>query len=980
MKLLYVIHQFFPFAQSGTEQYCLAAAREARRRGDEVVVLSMHDDWGVEEPPVLVFDVPYDGFRVRRLRHWLGLNPNEVLRDYRNPAVAAAFAQVLREERPDAVHFFHLRKLGGDLLAVAKRTGAPVVVSLTDFWYLCPRFTLLRADGSLCDGPPAGSHGCAFCAAPELLAEPVPPADAAVVGDASPPSQLAALLRRKDWLLQQLALADSVLAPSQFLARMFVHNGLPPSRLCVLPYGLDQGRVARRPVPRPRTPLRVGFAGVFSPWKGAAVLIEAVRSLPGPLELSLWGNDQETMFLDNIAALKRSAGDDPRIRFAGAFGREQIDEVYASMDVLVVPSVWYENTPFVILEAFEAGVPVIASDLGGMSEVVQDGRNGFHFPAGDSAALAAILAACRDDPERLRSLRPAPPGTIRDNYEVFAACYRRQPPPAVPPLDPPTAAAPREPRWFALLLPLVWLLALLLAAATLLLDLLCLPWIWWRRRHRRADAAPPCRNASVVVLNWNGIDFLKELLPSLQVAVARCPGDHEVIVVDNGSDDGSADFCAREHGWVRVVRVPENRFFIRGNLEGSKVATRDILVFLNNDMRVEPDFLVELLAPFGPPDLFAVTARIDMQGHRQETGCTRMHEKRGELRLLQVDGQDEGLVPAQWAGGGSSAFDRAKYEALGGFEVLYDPCYVEDVSLSYLAWKRGWRVLFAGRSVVHHAFRGTSSKVFGHRRVEALDRRNRELFFWRAVTDPGLVLLHAAMLPWHLLKAAKTTGLALQLAALLRALPRLPRALLLRQAARARQRRTDREVLALANNVQAHRRAVRGAWPGPLRLLSLAVGGSAPASSEEVVVLPHALPPPAADQRPIEDLFGLIPRRLWPSAGDGPRREGARHLLREHDHDAVFCCDLDSYAAAAPFLSGAVIVHLDGFAPATAGLEPRRERRFFAQLASQAAAISCADADTASALQPLLGRAPTVLDRRDPAAVAALLRAVLGAR
>ena len=173
-----------------------------------------------------------------------------------------------------------------------------------------------------------------------------------------------------------------------------------------------------------------------------------------------------------------------------------------------------------------------------------------------------------------------------------------------------------------LLLPIVWLLVIAFAGLVLAIDLLCMPWLWWLRR-ALVDRAPATRNASVVVLNWNGLHFLRELMPSLQTAIARCPGDHEVIVVDNGSDDGSAEWLAREHAWAKVVRLPENRFFIRGNAAGAAVATRDILVYLNNDMRVEPDWLVELLRPFGPDDLFATSSRIEMQGNRTETGLTR---------------------------------------------------------------------------------------------------------------------------------------------------------------------------------------------------------------------------------------------------------------------------------------------------------------------------------------------------------------------
>lgn len=349
-------------------------------------------------------------------------------------------------------------------------------------------------------------------------------------------------------------------------------------------------------------------------------------------------------------------------------------------------------------------------------------------------------------------------------------------------------------------LPLVWAGALVFAFVVLLVDAICTPFVWLSRR-APADRAPPTRNASIVVLNWNGLHFLRELMPSLRVAVAGCPGDHEVIVVDNGSDDGSADWLAAEHAWARVVRLPENRFFIRGNAAGAAVATRDILVFLNNDMRVEPDWLAELLRPFGPGDLFATSSRIVMQGPRTETGLTRCFVRHGEVRFVQPNGAPGDGQPVLWAGGGSSAFDRAKYDAIGGFEDLYEPCYVEDVSLSWQAWRRGWRALYVHGSVVHHAHRGTSAKVFGREGLERLNWRNRELFFVRSITDPGLVVLHALFLPWNLRKHARLLGLPIAhgVRALLATLPRLPAALWHREASRRCYRRSDRTLLAAVN-------------------------------------------------------------------------------------------------------------------------------------------------------------------------------------
>jgi GT2 family glycosyltransferase len=355
-----------------------------------------------------------------------------------------------------------------------------------------------------------------------------------------------------------------------------------------------------------------------------------------------------------------------------------------------------------------------------------------------------------------------------------------------------------------LLLPVIWLLALVFTALLLLIDLLCMPFVRLLRR-RPDDEAPRSRNASIVVLNWNGRHFLEALLPSLRVAVERCPGDHEVIVVDNGSEDGSADWLVQQHPWARLVRLPENRFFIRGNAAGAAAATRDVLVFLNNDMRVEPDFLVELLRPFGQHDaagdLFAVSARIEMQGERTETGFTRCFVKYGELRLVQPPGEPGDPAPVLWAGGGSSAFDRSKHDEIGGFEALYEPCYVEDVSMSWQAWRRGWRCVYAHGSVVHHAHRGTTSRVFGRERLEQLDWRNRELFFVRSITDPLLVATHALFLPWNTIKRARLLGLPVAhgVLALLAAAPRLPAAVWRRECSRVHYRLSDRAVLRLVN-------------------------------------------------------------------------------------------------------------------------------------------------------------------------------------
>jgi glycosyltransferase involved in cell wall biosynthesis len=421
MRLLYVIHQFFPDCRSGTEQHCLAMAREAVRRGHSVTVLSLHWDHERQWAPIDLFEQPAEGLRVLRLNHWRGVNPNDVLRDYENLHLEGWFQRVLDEERPDVVHAFHLRQLGSNLLRVVARAGLRLVVTLTDFWFLCPRFTLLRPDGSLCEGPPGGEGGCAPCSNPELVG--VVPADDVKPLTNAPSARMRALADRKGRQFDALSLADHVFAPSRFLARIFEQNGFRHPSLRVVPYGLDPGRVAARPIARPRSPLRVGFCGVLSPWKAPHLLIEAVLGGAADVLATIHGKLDQPMFRDYIAGLRAAAADDARIRFAGEYDEAGAAAVFAAMDVLVVPSVWYENTPFVALEALAAGVPVIASDLGGLSEIVVEDRNGALFRAGDAEALRRTIERVAATPAWFAGLDLRAGPTVAECFDQYADGY-----------------------------------------------------------------------------------------------------------------------------------------------------------------------------------------------------------------------------------------------------------------------------------------------------------------------------------------------------------------------------------------------------------------------------------------------------------------------------------------------------------------------------------------------------------------------------
>lgn len=390
------------------------------------------------------------------------------------------------------------------------------------------------------------------------------------------------------------------------------------------------------------------------------------------------------------------------------------------------------------------------------------------------------------------------------------------------------------PRWLAILLPVVAVLVVLMATViawpllvlVLVVDLLWTPVVLLRRR---PPAVQPrdVSAASIVVVSWNGLHFLQRLMPTLLAAVREHGSDHEVIVVDNGSSDGTAAWLESEHPQVQVVALPENRFFVGGTMAGAARATRDVLVFLNNDMELRPGFLAPLLDGLRDPRVFAVTAEVlmDPAKRREETGLTRGAIGAGGLKLAHVlparDEREPGYAPVFWAGGGSSAFDRRLFFALGGFDRLYEPFYLEDTGLSWQAWKRGFLVLFTARSQVLHAHRGTSRKAFGDAYVDAMIRRNQHLFMWSSVTSAALTAQVLLLLPLQLLARSRrpgrplTVGLWTELRSFLRALPRLPLALVRRCGTRLHAVRSDRQVVAMANGMTAARRPA-DAPPGQL--------------------------------------------------------------------------------------------------------------------------------------------------------------------
>ena len=433
MRITLVVHQFPPNYFTGTEQYAFGVGKELQRRGHDVDVFTLEPAFDETSGPWRESRETVEGLPVRRINFWWNIGRDWQRMEYRHPYMAEVFAKHIAERDSDVVHSFHLKYVGADLIDRVEEQRRPLVVSLMDFWFLCPRFILMEPGGSPCGCPESWEP----CQDQKILEEWRSSPVAAEIealhrasrGESQPAwalrNKVSTMLERSDYLMQRLRKADTIVAPTRFLGSVFADKGAPAERIRHLSYGVDTGHLAKEVAARrdPDRPLTFGFFGSYSPHKGPHVLVDAMAQVDGDCGVVLRGRMKD--FPDFSEPLKKRADADKRIDMKGPFARDELASALAEIDVLIVPSMWHENAPFVVLEARAAGLPVLASRFGGLSEVVRDEVDGELFEAGDSADLARRLQRLIEEPDRLARYRAAvePPKTLQTAVDEFEAVY-----------------------------------------------------------------------------------------------------------------------------------------------------------------------------------------------------------------------------------------------------------------------------------------------------------------------------------------------------------------------------------------------------------------------------------------------------------------------------------------------------------------------------------------------------------------------------
>lgn len=252
-------------------------------------------------------------------------------------------------------------------------------------------------------------------------------------------------------------------------------------------------------------------------------------------------------------------------------------------------------------------------------------------------------------------------------------------------------------------------------------------------------------SVSVVIPHYSRVDLLKQHL--LQV-VKVCAGA-EFILVDDASQDESVAYVRDHFPTVRVIENEQNLRFGESCNKGVAAARGEIVLLLNNDVEPLPGLLEALLPHFADRSVFAVgmAEKTDVASNTV-SGKACGTFVRGLLMHSRCLKQTAGET--LWASGGSGAFRKSYWEALGGFDPLFKPAYDEDRDLCYRAMKRGYRCVFEPKALVIHEHETTNADSFGRRRIAIMGFRNQLLFTWKNTTDPAFLLQHIVWLGYHL--------------------------------------------------------------------------------------------------------------------------------------------------------------------------------------------------------------------------------------
>jgi glycosyltransferase involved in cell wall biosynthesis len=368
MKIIICCNAYPPNFIGGAELIAHYQAKALQDLGHTVLIFT--GDPRMEADRHAVIEDHYDELKVFRVR----LTHEDYSSDFVNflhRDIDDHFQKILSEFSPDVVHFHNIIGLSLGMIHRAKRMGAITALTVHDHWGFCHKNTILKMADETC----FNFSRCSECM-PYIKN-----------GD----SQNIPNRFRRDYFSLMMDEVDLFISPSRYLAEQYLKAGVGVKKFKVIWYGIDVDRFARvNKIPN-RDKIRFTFIGYFGKHKGVQTLLNALSLLAYKhhVTVNLVGEGDQ---LPEYKKIISEHGLDPLVKFWGKVDHKRTEDVYQETDVLVLPSIWPENQPVTITEAMAAGIPVIASRMGGIPELIDAGVNGFLFRAGDESDLARKMS------------------------------------------------------------------------------------------------------------------------------------------------------------------------------------------------------------------------------------------------------------------------------------------------------------------------------------------------------------------------------------------------------------------------------------------------------------------------------------------------------------------------------------------------------------------------------------------------------------
>lgn len=444
MKILQVTQDYPPYNTGGSVVYTENLCQELAKK-HQVFVFHRINDLHLKEYTLThkssdnleIFNInntfrSYDSFKMT----------------YKNNVIAEKFGLVLDQVTPDIVHIQHLLYLSTKIIEEIQKRRIPIVFTLHDYWLICPQGQLFKDNAGVCNQD--NNLECINCILHHLAIKKYI-FDVYYFLNKVAPKNLLPLLRniylnycRFSFLSKSKAAklieertshmkaicskVDLFISPSRFLRSKFIDFGIPEEKIIFLPHGIDLNKLKNlRKVTSDK--LRLGFIANLLPAKGAHVLIQCFNNIENEnIELKIYGRVLSYKgILGNYLNYIKKIAKNKNIKLMGGFNNKNISEIFSEIDILVVPSIWYEASSIVTMEAFASQVPVIASDIGGIPELIKDGVDGLLFNPGNVGALRKKLEYAINNREIITKFKENIPKikSIEENAREIEEIYSR---------------------------------------------------------------------------------------------------------------------------------------------------------------------------------------------------------------------------------------------------------------------------------------------------------------------------------------------------------------------------------------------------------------------------------------------------------------------------------------------------------------------------------------------------------------------------